>query len=206
VSLRFGPRIDRGSFLGVAWGYWVVVFAVGAVASCGGKSNGVGGGSGGPSAGQGGLGGTQSSGGAMNLLVNGDFSEGDQNWQFTDEINATAGVSDGAFCVALDLGGYGVVGYPTGAPLSLSGATTYEFSFDAWGTGRPTITAKVGDAEVPFTDYTTMAVAVGVDVESYAQRFVQLQDDPTAGVAFIVSALAETTDACFDNVTLRVAP
>jgi hypothetical protein len=144
--------------------------------------------------------------GGPNLIVNGDFAADAYGWQFTDDVNAVAGYSNGEYCVTFGSGtGYGVIGYPAVGTLALEGGQTYEFSFSAWTDIADTmyLRAKVGDAEPPYADYGLAAIAQTPTKTSFSVLFSIVTGDPTAGVAFVFQNYYAAGQFCVDDVTVR---
>jgi hypothetical protein len=150
-------------------------------------------GSGGDATGSGGNTGAGGSGAAGNLITNGDFSAGSENWH-TESGNGN--VNNGAYCVGSPGSGT-LVGWAasTGTMLSLSGS--YKVSFQASGGG--TVHLKVGMAVSPYGSDFESNDGVGNSLQTFTHTFTA--NDDNAGLAFTFMN-AGTSTVCIDNVTL----
>jgi len=143
-----------------------------------------------------GNGGDTGSGGSPgnNLIANGDFSSGANNWHTE---SGTGNVdSSGAYCIGSP-GGATLVGYsaPSGTMLSLSGP--YKLTFQASGAG--TVHVKIGMAASPYTaDYEGNS-SINSGPQTYTHTFTA--NDNNAGIAFTFMN-AGTSTVCLDNIVL----
>jgi hypothetical protein len=189
----------------------------GAVASTGGS-----GGTGGSSGGQGGAGdaatardaraadvGRPDSPQLTNLVNNGNFSNGETEWQIS--VSAGIGVNHsivrGEFCVNLPVNAVATVGYPVDltAAFALVANTTYELSYQVSSTSQAlNFEAKVGNAVAPFANIADfMAEPVGLNaLRTNTHVFTPTVDSMTTGVAFTISTGATASTVCLDNVSV----
>lgn len=142
----------------------------------------------------------------VNLLTNGDFSDGREEW--TVESGNYAGFgqvdsSDGMICVR----GFGasqvVVGWPRDArdALVLPGGR-YTFAFRVQGDGGR-LWAKVGHAYEPYQTLFEVEWTGDNDAWSAQEHAVTLDSDDAVGVAFTIQANGETV--CLDDASLTLA-
>jgi hypothetical protein len=169
----------------------------GATGSGGNASTGGSTGSGGSSSG-----GTTGAGGSPgnNLVVNGDFSQGDTNWHFE---NGTASVNGSQYCASTINSGALFGWQNMTAPLMLSGSTSYKLSYQASGQNNAVLHVKVAHAVSPFTpdDYETSPDdQIGSSLQTFTHTFNPgAGDDSNTGIAFFVMG---GQNICIANVVL----
>src|SRR5262249_16074233 len=142
---------------------------------------------------------------------NGDFSAGQSPWQvmaYTPAPSVTSAIMDGAFCLTLDgtlgLGTSATIGWPD-APsydIALAKGATYQFAYQAWGTGSgtgATFESKAGMG----VNFDTSADKPGNQPQAFQHDFTAGYGEPLTGVAFNVMYTGNSkVDVCVDNVTL----
>jgi hypothetical protein len=178
-------------------------------ASGGGGSSGSGGVSGASgSAGASGSGGSGGSGTVENLIVNGDFSQGEVHWEFYPPGGAyTHAVISGRLCVTLDSYEYVIVGWPleVGLAPALTPGGSYTLSYTAYSTqpGEVSLLTKVGHAESPYTPVIEQARTLTGSPQLFSHSFSTVGDSG-AGIAFNLQATfyASNNNICFDDVSL----
>ena len=168
----------------------------------GGQPSGGDGGSGGSTSGgtASGTGGATGGGTGTNLITNGDFSNGDTNWNH-DGASASHTVTDGVWCGQFLIHSVRIIaGWPddTSQALSLSGE--YTFSFKMSLSGSATILAKIGRAVSPYTTDFQIMVAPGETLTTFS--YTVPINDPQAGVAFDITGNSPPTTVCIDDVVL----
>jgi hypothetical protein len=179
----------------------------------GGTSGGTGGsgtGTGGSGAGgtSGGIGGTTGTGGttAGNIVINGDFSNGETGWGLPAMLGTVShAVTGGAFCVTLGAVSSATIGYPAGAtpPFQINAGVAYRFSYQAsLSSGSIALEAKVGQTMTPFdaTGSDWVGESAGTSLQTFTHVFTRTTTDSSMGVAFNLTGGPGT--ACFDNVVL----
>lgn len=172
----------------------------------GGNGGGVGGSNGGGVGGGngGGLGGQPGG----NLVVNGDFSNGEDSWGFPAMMGPVShAVTNGALCVTFSGGNASVtVGYPSGAaaPFPITGGASYRFSYQASSSAsNTTVEAKVGETTPPNYDATGSDwpnEPVGASPQTLTHTFTRGSTSTMMGVAFNIAGGPSTV--CIDNVSL----
>lgn len=139
-------------------------------------------------------------GGGTNLITNGDFSNGENDWN-TDGASAMHSVMNGVWCAqALTTDAHVILGWPGGSaqPVALSGE--YTFSFKMSLSGNATINAKVGQAVSPYAADFEMRVMPTGTLDTVTYMFSA--NDPQAGVAFDITGHSPPTTVCIDDVVL----
>lgn len=145
----------------------------------------------------------------VNLITNGDFSQGELYWHATGGGVAAATVVDGRYCTVLTPGMPAYVGWPKDSvnATPLAAGAQLRFSFDVSTTAAlSTFNAQVGHAKFPITiDFQSDDVApVGAPGALVHFFTVPAGGDSAAGVVFTVQAPAAAT-VCLDNVFLGPA-
>lgn len=160
------------------------------------------GGNGGASSGgtDSGTGGTAGSGGGTNLITNGDFSNGDTNWNH-DGASASHTVTDGVWCGQFLIHSVRIIaGWPDDSSQALSLSGEYTFSFKMSLSGSATILAKIGRAVSPYTTDFQIMVTPGETLTTFT--YTVPINDPQAGVAFDITGNSPPTTVCIDDVVL----
>jgi hypothetical protein len=151
------------------------------------------------SAGSGG-GGAGSGGGGANRITNGDFSNGENDWN-TNGASANHSVMNGVWCAqALTTDAHVVLGWPQSESQAIALSGEYTFSFKMSLSGNATIIAKVGQAVSPYTsDFESRPMPTGT-LETFT--YTSTTNDPQAGVAFDITGHSPPTTVCIDDVVL----
>jgi hypothetical protein len=182
--------------------------AGGAREGTGGSGLGGGSGGGGPTGtggrGSGGSGAGGSDGGG-NMIVNGDFSDGESSWQLImyGAATVTHGVQNGVFCMNMQAGASVTLGWPA-APaqaISLVKGTRYHFAFGASASAPRTsffFEAKVGSGR----SFDIVDDYVEPTFQPFQQTFTASEDEAATGIAFNIST-GVTMDVCLDSIDLR---
>jgi hypothetical protein len=183
---------------------------VGTGGTSGGGIGGTSGGTGGSGVGgtNGGTGGTTAGTGGQvgaNIIVNGDFSNGETGWGLPAMLGTVShAVTNGAFCVTLGSASSATVGYPSGgaSPFPINSGISYRFSYQASVSGTMTFEAKVGQTLTPYdaTGSDWMNEPVGTTLQTFTHTFSRAATDNSMGVAF--NLMGGPGTACVDNVTL----
>jgi hypothetical protein len=169
----------------------------------GGAGGGVGGNSGG------GVGGSTGAAGqpGTNLIVNGDFANGEDSWGIPAMTGSVShAVTGGAFCVTLSSAAAAVtIGYPSGAtpPFPINAGASYRFSYQASVSSNNTaLEAKVGQTQPPYdaTGSDWMNEPAGTAPQTFTHTFTRGSTDSMMGIAFNVTGGPSTV--CIDNVSL----
>jgi hypothetical protein len=159
-----------------------------------------------------GSGGTPGTGGGPsgpNLIVNGDFSQGDTNWSVPNGTPTSKGVQNGQYCVTLSSGsGQVVVGWGgTSVSANLSANLNYTLSFQASASSSLSgfdthvgSAVSVGGSYPVDKDFGTDTIGNGL--QTFTHMFTLTSADTQAGVAFLISVSSGTPTVCIDNVSL----
>jgi hypothetical protein len=189
----------------------------GSAAGQGGTDSGFGGnaaGQGGSAGGNGGAAGSANGGSATsgNLIVNGDFSQGDAHWEYYPPSGTyTYAVVSGRLCVTLGSYGYVVVGWPLeknlAVPLAAGASYTLSYTVSATQPGEVSLMTKVGHAESPYTAVIETPVSLSTTPETRTHTFSSTSGDSGAGIAFTLQATyySSANQICFDDVALALA-
>jgi len=140
-----------------------------------------------------------------NLVTNGDFSNGQNDW--TWELQGTGAadwsIEDGAAYIDIANGGsnvYDVQLRQNGIPL-ITG-TTYVFEFDARAEGSRTIEAKVGQDNSPYTNYSGLTSTFLTPAEQHFSYEFQMES-PSDGNSRVVFNMGQSNmNVTIDNVSV----
>ncbi|MBN1479515.1 aryl-sulfate sulfotransferase [candidate division KSB1 bacterium] len=142
-----------------------------------------------------------------NLLVNGDFTNGDTGWTFLsrDEANAVGGVRNGAYAIDFDTGGselWKVQLVQENVPLVQG--HTYRFEFDAWADARRVIEAKIAQNNDQWINYSrTTPIEIVRAPQHYTFDFKMTNPGDTQARVVFNCGLSEVN--CYiDNVSLKL--
>ncbi len=138
---------------------------------------------------------------ANDLLVNGSFDAGFDNWWTTPNLKAT--VADGKLCA--DVPGNtknpwdAIVGQDK---VALKKGETYAFSFNASGAPKGPVRALVQMNKEPYDAYVELNAPVTATADGFETSFTSKIDNPEAQVVFQVGGQAEPWKLCMDDVRL----
>lgn len=140
------------------------------------------------------------------LLINGDFSDADAHWKFT-ESDLTPSIlnnANGRYCIKAN---GSVTNFNLGFPLSSSEAFTvepgvsYTVSYRAAAIVQLYVLSKVGLAITPYTSLNQKSNSVGSTWSQVTYSFVPASGSSAAG--FVLSGtLYGGNEICFDDVSL----
>jgi hypothetical protein len=158
-------------------------------------------------------GGSPGSGGSSpgnNLITNGDFSQGANDWGVPNGNPSNAGVNNGEYCLTLSNGsGTVILGWGgTSVSANLTANVNYTVSFQVSSTGALSdFEVHVGSAvavngSYPIDYQVSPSNAPGNSLTSYTEMFTISTADPQAGIAFQVAATNGNPTVCVDNVSL----
>jgi hypothetical protein len=168
-------------------------------------------GSGGGGGAGGGAGGSGGGGASGNLIVNGDFSNGQTDWGVTVQAGGLASqiyVITGQLCFSLAANTTVTIGWPTdpSTAFAIRSGVKYQLSYDASTVVQLTsFEAKVGQAVPPYTgtDYRVNETVFTGSAQTFTHTFTAAADDLQAGLAFnVVSATG--TNLCLGAVSLGI--
>ncbi|HSY38002.1 MAG TPA: hypothetical protein VLA79_00700 [Polyangia bacterium] len=187
--------------------------ATGGSPGTGGNGPGTGGSSAtGGSPGTGGNPGTGGGSSGTNLIVNGDFSQGDTNWGVPNGNPTSKGVQNGQYCITLNNGsGQVILGWGgTAVSANLAANANYTLSFQASATSSlsgfdthigSAVPVPAGSSNYPL-DKDVGNDTIGTGLQTFTHMFSLTSADPQAGVAFLISVSTGTSTVCVDNVSL----
>ena len=167
-----------------------------------------------PGTGGNGTGGTSATGGspgtggnpANNLIGNGDFSDGQTNWNISENTPTNPGVNNGQLCITLTSGtGEVIVGWGSSTTsASLSAGVNYTLSYQASASaGLSEFDVHIGQAVGSFTlDKDLGNDNIGTSLGTITHMFSLTSADSQAGVAFLIKASGGSSTVCIDNVSL----
>ncbi|MBN1782821.1 aryl-sulfate sulfotransferase [bacterium] len=141
-----------------------------------------------------------------NLVQNGDFAQGDQNWtwELQNTGQAQMAVENGEVHVAITNGGsndYDVQLRQNGLPLVQG--KTYIFEFDARASASRVIEAKVGQDQSPFINYSKSTYFnLRTASEHFTYEF-EMEDNSDFNARIVFNMGNSTRDVYLDNISLR---
>jgi endoglucanase len=138
---------------------------------------------------------------AKNLLVNGNFSDGQDNWWTTGALEVD--VSGAELCAAIANGGtnqWDVIVGQNGAPIAAG--QTYTITFDARASENVKVNVRVQQEAAPYTPYFAQDVNLTAETQSYQYTFVSSSTDPASSFQFQIGGQGTPT-ICIDNVALE---
>jgi hypothetical protein len=141
-----------------------------------------------------------------NILINGNFSNGETNWNLTvlGAGQATSSVQNGEYAISIAHGGNFMWDINlTQGNLPIENGKTYKVSFDAYAAAPRQIAVLVGKNSDPWTVYSGLDnfVSLTTSKQTFEYSFTMNNPtDPVARVGFDVGL--STDDVYFDNITL----
>ena len=141
----------------------------------------------------------------QNMIVNGDFSQGDSGWDFLarDEAVGSGGIEDGAFHVQIDEGGdsYWKVQLIQEEFPIIQGRK-YLFEFDARADGNRLMEPRVAQNGGSFTVYSkTSPIALRRQMQHFAFEFI-MTDATDYKARVVLNCGTSNIDCYFDNVAV----
>ncbi len=144
-----------------------------------------------------------------NLVLNGDFSQGETYWGISSGTGAIdAGTNQ--LCVTVGMGsGTVYLGWPQPSSMTgmnLASGTKYTFSYKAQTSqGNMTIEAKIADSMgssnyMPVDSDSTMEMITG-SLQTFTHTFTPTSPDTSAGLVFVFSSSSQNT-ICFESVSV----
>jgi hypothetical protein len=145
----------------------------------------------------------------QNLVLNGDFEQGQVSWIWTNVAPATAAwaITNGAAFIDLTNAGTALSHVQLRQPgMKLLQGRTYVLEFDAWAPQPRVMEARVGQDQSPFTGYKVASVSLTPVTNHFRYPFAMTQaTDLNGRVVFNVGVTP--VDVYLDNVALwMVAP
>lgn len=141
------------------------------------------------------------------MVANGDFSDGKNNWDWLVRNGAAAvfSVEDDAAHISISNGGDNNHDIQlTQSGITLIQGREYVFEFDAWANAPRTLEAKIAENGGAFTDYTQVGItALSRSKKRFTYRFtMNASTDSDARIVF--NAGATTTGMYITNVSVRM--
>lgn len=148
-----------------------------------------------------------------NMITNGDFSRGDQNWVLSPlpaNSSATRSIRNGMYCTAIGGGNFATLGWPSVVldAFSIVEGKTYTLRYKASTTQPPPMyaqwfTARVGQATAPWTpDCADLREALTTEIQSFEHTFVATRKDAGAGLVFVMGGGNLPVETCIGAVSL----
>jgi endoglucanase len=140
---------------------------------------------------------------AENLLKNGDFEAGQEEWWTAGSVDVDA--SGGELCVTITDGGanpWDVILGQNEVPVVRG--QSYTVSFDAWASEDVTIIAKLQMQAEPWDTYFSREVDLTGQMQSFNYSLVSPVTDDAASFQFQIGGQGTPT-ICFDNVAFETA-
>ncbi|MBN1309824.1 MAG: glycoside hydrolase family 9 protein [Anaerolineae bacterium] len=134
------------------------------------------------------------------LLTNGDFSSGQEEWWTTDNVEIDT--TGGELCATITDGGtnqWDVVMGQNGIPVTED--QNYTLTFDAYASEEVMINARVQQEASPYTIYFAQNVDLTTATQSYEYTFTASGSDEAASFQFQMGGQG-TPKVCVDNVML----
>jgi hypothetical protein len=134
------------------------------------------------------------------LITNGDFSQGEANWEFSGDGEVDA--STGEYCITFNNAGTAYADWPVDDdPATIEASTSYVLSYQAYYSGsNATVSTKIGQPYDPYAAFAEGDISIGTSLETFMHTFSASSDDQ-AGIRFTVNGEAGVR-VCFDNVQL----
>ncbi len=149
---------------------------------------------------------------ASNVLSNGEFNQGQSDWQFyvnsnnganaSWQINSANGLSGNAADVNISGGGNGDSDIQLYANLgSLQSGVTYEVLFTAKASAAKTIRLGVLSNVSPWANFLSENINITTSVQQYQAEFTMSENQSNTRVDFFIGG--NTSDFFLDNVVFR---
>jgi hypothetical protein len=141
-----------------------------------------------------------------NMILNGDFKDGDFFWDFFvfGEASASGIVEDGFFHITIDSSGTSELDIQLKqGDLALQESRHYLLAFDAYAGNPRTIDVSVEKASAPFDDYSRIGfVFVETGMKSYSYPF-EMTHPSDSEAQLVFNCGYEEPDIYFDNISLK---
>jgi hypothetical protein len=145
------------------------------------------------------------SGSNVNLVQNGDFSQGINGWTWeTSSATASYEIKNGQFHYIIDSPGTAM----SSVQLRQNGITlvqggTYVFEFEAWADSPRTIEAKVGQDGSPWTNYSQIGPTyITTQKKTYSYTFT-MSSATDYNSRVVINTGTSDVDVYIDNVSLK---
>ena len=144
----------------------------------------------------------------LNLVQNGDFSQGMQNWIWeTSSASALSDIKDGVFHYVISDGGPSISSvqlHQNGIKLIQGGH--YLFEFDAWADEPRYIEAKVSQDIDPWKSYSKIGYSY-IDTEpAHFEYEFDMEDPSDSNSRVVINTGTSDVDVYLDNVSLKYVP
>jgi hypothetical protein len=141
----------------------------------------------------------------QNVVLNGDFCQGQASWTWEvgGSANATWSIEDGVSHFDITNGGTQISNVQLRqAGIRLVRGKQYVFEFDAWSDLPRIIEAKVGQDESPWTNYSRIGISeVTPNLNTFRYHFT-MQDSSDYNARVVFNAGTSYLDVYIDNVSL----
>ena len=137
-----------------------------------------------------------------NLLLNGDFSEGDDDWFIIGESDT----SSGSLCVTVPTDAKNPwESLMTQGGLSLQAGQIYKLTFEMQGNTPDIIDVLIGQNQPPWGKYYLTSTHLDTAAQKYHYQFSMTEDDDNALFGFHIGGVPGNT-YCVDNISLTLMP
>lgn len=147
------------------------------------------------------------------LIKNGDFSKGTENWLSSNDVDSTpSGVVNGEYKTTINNVGPYSYSYELGqGDFKLHAGLKYRLTFDARSTIARKIEAVIEQDALGYTRYFDMITPITTDMKTYTYDFTATTDEEVAHLAFSmgnVDNIGTLTphDVYIDNVSFKEIP
>ncbi len=141
----------------------------------------------------------------QNMVRNGDFSNGDEDWTWELQGSGSAewNIEDGVSHFNISQGGtdiYDVQLRQNGIPL-IQGEE-YLFEFDAWADATRLIEAKVGQDNGSYTNYSKIGYTYLTTSNQHFEYTFEMTDPSDLNSRVVINTGSENADVYIDNISL----
>lgn len=146
----------------------------------------------------------------QNIVVNGDFSQGANDWRLVLNDSAAGAVSVVSGVAHISLTSPGATVLSTAfqqANLSLVQGATYVLEFDAWAGKSRVIQPRIQQSVAPFTDYSRIGYVAVTTARTHFRYPFRMNPSSDANALLSLNVGPSVGDLYFQNVSLvRLAP
>jgi hypothetical protein len=140
---------------------------------------------------------------SQNLIINGDFANGTNNWAFTGGGGAV--VSGEAFYSASNAAGNPWDTQLVQGALSFTGGGQYTLTFKSRAVANRNITVAIQNTGI-WSDQFRQNFAITTTMETYTATFTAPLTNGNVQLGFLMGALGSTDGVYFDDITLTLNP
>ncbi|MBN1974783.1 MAG: aryl-sulfate sulfotransferase [Sedimentisphaerales bacterium] len=150
------------------------------------------------------------SGTGTNIVQNGDFSQGINNWIWETPVAPASGtweIKNGQFHYIIDDGGtvWSSIQLRQDGIILIQGRN-YVFEFDAWADSPRTIEAKVGQDVSPWTNYSKIGTTYITTQKKHCTYSFTMDNAADYNARVVINTGTSDIDVYIDNISLKYAP